>query len=123
MKTPRQVALSWLIQVIGKGRSVNEILANRAPSNQDQPELQPQHRALAKQILFGCLRFYHQLKTITDNLLDKPFKSKDIDLELVIIIGLYQLKYLSTPDHAAIPETLSSHSTPSSVNPSPSAAA
>jgi len=101
MKTPRQVALAWLVQVIIKGRSVNEILAI-----QDQPELDPQHRPLAKQMLFGCLRYYHQLKTITDNLLDKPFKAKDSDLELVIIIGLYQLKYLSTPDHAAISESV-----------------
>jgi len=101
MKTPRQVALAWLVQVISKGRSVNEILAIH-----NESELQPQHRALAKQMLFGCLRYYHQLKTITDNLLEKPFKAKDIDLELIIIIGLYQLKYLSTPDHAAISESV-----------------
>jgi 16S rRNA (cytosine967-C5)-methyltransferase len=101
MKTPRQVALTWLLQVISKGRSVNELLAL-----QNDSALQPQHRALAKQMLFGTLRYYHQLKTITDNLLEKPFKPKDTDLELIIIIGLYQMKYLSTPDHAAISESV-----------------
>ena len=101
MKTPRQVALSWLVQVLSKGRSVNELLALK-----NEIALQPQHRALAKQMLFGCLRYYHQLKTITDNLLEKPFKAKDTDLELIIIIGLYQMKYLATPDHAAISESV-----------------
>ncbi len=100
MKNPRQMALAWLILVINRGRSVNDVFAN------EPNELPPQQRALAKQFLFGCLRYYHQLKTISDNLLEKPFKNKDADLALIIVLGLYQLKYLSTPDHAAISETV-----------------
>lgn len=99
-KNSRLIALNWLLQVIQKGRSVNAVLAN------SKQTLTPQQQALAKQLMFGCLRYFHQLKTIAENLLDKPFKNKDTDLLVILIIGLYQLKYLSTPDHAAISESV-----------------
>lgn len=100
MANPRAVALEWLTQVIDKGRSVNQILSD--PNNQ----LDPQQQALTKQLLFGSLRYYFQLRTLADTLLNKPLKAKDTDVLLVIILGLYQLKYLSTPDHAAISESV-----------------
>ncbi|MCW8879766.1 MAG: 16S rRNA (cytosine(967)-C(5))-methyltransferase RsmB, partial [Kangiellaceae bacterium] len=68
--------------------------------------LNQQEKAQAKQLLFGSLRYFHQLKTIAENLFDKPLKAKDQDVLLVVILGLYQLKYMSTPDHAAISESV-----------------
>lgn len=100
MVNARNVALDWLIRVVVKGMSVNQILAD------SQSKLPPQQQSLAKQLLFGSLRHYFQLLTIANNLLNKPLKSKDNDVLLVIILGLYQLKYLSTPDHAAISESV-----------------
>jgi 16S rRNA (cytosine967-C5)-methyltransferase len=99
MNEPRLAAVHWLVQVVGRGLSVNRILA-------EPNSLTPQQSALAKQLLFGSLRFYHQLQTILNNLLEKPIKAKDIDLSMVLIVGLYQMRYLSTPDHAAISEAV-----------------
>ncbi len=99
MQSSRQTALNWLLEVID-GRSVNELMSRPLD------ELSPQDVAFAKNLLFGILRYYHQLQTISQNLLQKPLKSKDADVGLVIMIGLYQLKYLSTPDHAAISESV-----------------
>ena len=99
MQSSRQTALNWLLEVID-GRSVNELMSRPLD------ELSPQDVAFAKNLLFGILRYYHQLQTISQNLLQKPLKSKDADVSLVIMIGLYQLKYLSTPDHAAISESV-----------------
>ncbi len=105
MTDSRLTALQWLLQVIEKGRSVNELfISDVTKQSSDKDGLRQQ--ALARQILFGCLRYYHQLKTLSDNLLDKPFKSRDTDLLIVILMGLYQLRYLSTPDHAAISESV-----------------
>ena len=100
MAEPRQIAVAWLVQVVDQGVSVNQLLAA------DKSELTAQQQALAKQLLFGCLRYYQRLKTLADNLLNKPFKTKDNDLLMVIVSGIYQLKYLSTPDHAAISESV-----------------
>lgn len=100
MTEPRLIAIHWLLDVIERGKSVNQLLSEQ------KLNLAPQDQALTKQLLFGCLRYYHQLKTIADHLLNKPFKAKDQDLLLIIVLGLYQLKYLSTPDHAAISESV-----------------
>ena len=100
MADPRAVAVDWLTQVVGDGKSVNQLLA------ETKPGLTPQQTPLAKQLLFGCLRHYHELQTVTDTLLSKAFKKKDLDLQMVLVSGLYQLKYLSTPDHAAISESV-----------------
>ena len=100
MANPRLIAIRWLTQVIKDGTSVNQLMA------QSDDKLEPQDRGLAKQLLFGSLRFYHQLSTITNNLLNKPFKAKDTDILMVLVSGLYQLKYLAVPDHAAISESV-----------------
>ncbi len=99
MVNPRFVATQWLAQVTIDGLSVNQLFSQSS-------ELSPQQTALAKQLLFGCLRYYHQLQTLLNTLLDKPLKPKDSDIGLIILLGLYQLKYLSTPDHAAISESV-----------------
>ena len=64
VKNSRQIALQWLLQVIDGGRSVNEILSEKT-----EP-ISLQQKALAKQLLFGCLRFYFQLNTVANHLLD-----------------------------------------------------
>ncbi|WP_196139828.1 16S rRNA (cytosine(967)-C(5))-methyltransferase RsmB [Aliikangiella sp. G2MR2-5] len=99
MSEARLKALNWLVAV-ENGRSVNEILAT------ENSPLPPQQTAQAKQLLFGSLRYYHRLNTILDNLLAKPLKAKDSDLKVLLIMGLYQLDFMSTPDHAAISESV-----------------
>lgn len=100
MNNPRLVAVRWLTQVVKDGVSVNHLMA------QKEDKLDPQDRGLAKQLLFGSLRFYHQLSTVANNLLNKPLKTKDTDVLMILVSGLYQLKYLTIPDHAAISEAV-----------------
>jgi len=100
MVDSRQLAVDWLDQVVNQGVSVNQLLLESGTP------LAAEQLSFTKQLLFGCLRYYHQLNTIANNLLNKPFKAKDRDLQIVILVGLYQLKYLSTPDHAAISESV-----------------
>lgn len=64
------------------------------------------NQALIKELCFGVCRHYLYLQAIAQSLLAKPLKKKDKDIELLILIGLYQLKFLRTPDHAAINETV-----------------
>jgi len=100
MNKSRVLALQWLVQVIKEGRSVNDLFAQQSLA------CSPQEKSFAKQLLFGSLRYYHQLATLVNQLLQKPLKNKDQDLLLVMVLGLYQLKHLATPDHAAISESV-----------------
>jgi len=94
----RLQALWWLTSVIREGRSVNDILTHS--------QVDPSESPFAKQMLFGSLRYYHQLKAILDQLIEKPLKQKDLDIYAILLLGLYQLRYLSVPDHAALSESV-----------------
>jgi len=98
----RHQALNWLNMVVRDGRSVNDILANSNSSD----NLSSSQISFAKQQLFGSLRFYHQIKAILDQLLEKPLKQKDLDVYSILVLGIYQLRYMSVPDHAAISESV-----------------
>ena len=61
---------------------------------------------LLQEMCFGCCRWFHQLDFLLQQLLSKPFKKKDQDLRSLLVLGLYQLKFMRIPDHAAINETV-----------------
>lgn len=52
------------------------------------------------------LRYYPRLAYLAAQLLNKPLKRKDLDVQQLILIGLYQLIYLKVPAHAAVAETV-----------------
>lgn len=101
-KSSRRLAFQWIVSVVNDGRSVNDILSRTATSD----GVGAKDISFAKQILFGSLRYFHQIKAILDQLIEKPLKQKDQDVWVILIMGIYQLRYMSVPDHAAISETV-----------------
>jgi 16S rRNA (cytosine967-C5)-methyltransferase len=63
-------------------------------------------RALLQELCFGTCRFYPQLQAYTECLLNKPLRTKDSDVQALLLLGLYQLLHTRIPDHAAIGETV-----------------
>ncbi len=59
---------------------------------------------LTKEICFGVCRNFYFLEELANNFIQK--KPKDLRLWLVILIGIYQLRFLSTPEYAAVKETV-----------------
>ena len=96
----RALAAQTLAPVIS-GKSS---LSNTIDSVQEQALTRD--RSLFRELCLGSLRQYHRLNAITEQLLQKPLKSKDADIHALLIIGLYQLRSLRIPDHAAIAETV-----------------
>lgn len=60
-----------------------------------------------KDICYGVVRWYPRLQAILKILLDKPVRSKDREVEILALCGLYQLEYQNTANHAAVAETVS----------------
>ena len=58
-------------------------------------------------LCYGSLRWHEPLSALLDVLLSKELKHKDKDVECLIRVGLYQIIYQKTPDHAAVGETVS----------------
>lgn len=102
VKAPRAVAGDCLHQVIYQGRSLTEVLQRDSVISLEESD-----RALVKDICFGSLRWHYVIDIILDKLLTKPLKKKDKDVECLIRVGLYQLQYQHTADHAAVNETVS----------------
>jgi len=95
----RSVATKILTQVIKNKRSLSECLD--LSSLTDSRE-----RALAQELCYGVLRWLPRLQAILKILVKKKFRNKDIDIEVLLLIGLYQHIYLRIPPHAATSATV-----------------
>ena len=63
-------------------------------------------RSLLQELCYGVCRWYPRLDKILAQLLDKPLRTKDSDIQALLAIGLYQIIFLRTPDHAALNTTV-----------------
>ena len=99
MKTdnPRLIATHILRRVIYFGESLSPLLANKEIATDP----------LVRDYCFGCLRWHQRLSAVLNELMSKPLKKKDKDIECLLRVGLYQIIYQQTPDHAAVNETVS----------------
>ena len=66
----------------------------------------PQDRALLQQLCYGSMRELFRLQALASSLLKKPFRSEDMDLQALLLIGLWQLRSSRIPAHAALHETV-----------------
>lgn len=63
--------------------------------------------ALFHDLLYGSVRYFHQLNQLALCLLEKPLKKKDDDVLALLIAGIYQLRYSAIKTHAIVHETVS----------------
>jgi len=63
-------------------------------------------RGLANELVNGVLRWRWQLEYFVSCLLKKPLKPKDIDVQLILLMALYELNECRTPDYAVINESV-----------------
>lgn len=91
------------VKVLGRvlaGRSLGDVLKDglrAVPAGAEQ--------ALARELIYGVLRWYSRLAAVRDNLLARPLKARDADIGLLLLLGLYQCIELRTPPHAAVAAT------------------
>lgn len=97
---PRLISTKSLRRVIYQSESLSDVL-------QDESVQHSEDKALIQDICFGSLRHFETINAVLDQLLKKPLKEKDKDIECLIRVGLYQLIYQRIPDHAAVNETVS----------------
>jgi 16S rRNA (cytosine967-C5)-methyltransferase len=71
-----------------------------------QTKVAESERALLQELCFGTLRWQPRLDLYLQQLLDKPLRGKDSDVQAMLLLGLYQLLFTRIPDHAAIGETV-----------------
>lgn len=100
MKT-RAIAARALQRVTYQGESLTEFFQHATLQN-----LSVRDQAWVRHVCFGAVRWHGRLGAILRELLDKPIKASDKDIECLLRLGLYQIIYQRTPDHAAVSETV-----------------
>lgn len=93
----RAIAARIICSLSGDKGSLTNLLAEHL----DHPDY-----SYLQELCFGTCRHYFLLQGLLKQLLNKPIKPKDDDLRCLLLIGLYQLRELSTADYAAINETV-----------------
>ena len=101
MTNTRASAARVIERVVAGRRSLDAALADVLPGIRDARE-----RALVQELAYGTLRWYFQLDAVLGALLKKPLKARDSDLRCLLLVGLYQLRHMSVPAHAAINESV-----------------
>jgi len=96
----RSTAARVIAEVIQKKHALNAVLASALP------ELPDSERSLCQQICYGVIRWHIQLDAISKQLLNKPLRTKEADLAALLLCGVYQLRSMRIPAHAAISETV-----------------
>ena len=96
----RAAAAQILAPVIRQEASLQSLF-DRAASN-----IEAKDRAWFHTLVYGCLREFEWLNFLSNQLREKKLKAKDSDIKALILLGLYQLEFMRTPNHAAIAETV-----------------
>ena len=96
----RAASLKALRQVFN-GQSLSSVQPNTTDVLDDSRD-----RGLANELVNGVLRWRWQLEYFVSSLLKKPLKPKDIDVQLILLLALYELQECRTPDYAVINESV-----------------
>jgi 16S rRNA (cytosine967-C5)-methyltransferase len=90
-------------------RAVAGVLEGRSLSASLPPQLEqvaPRDRGLAQELAYGTLRHAPRLQGLLQQLLSRPLKERDRDVQALLLIGLYQLEHTRVPAHAAVNATV-----------------
>lgn len=93
----RQLALKILQSVIDKKESLSSALPFHFNA-----ELSPKDKAFAQMLVYGVLRRYWRLAAILPLLMKKKLKGKDSDIQIILLMALFQLMDTRVPDYASV---------------------
>jgi 16S rRNA (cytosine967-C5)-methyltransferase len=93
----RAAAANIILQIVQKKKSLNELLPSLVTEKS-------RDRAFIQALCFGVCRYYFQLESIANQLLKK--KVSDIEVFILVLLGIYQLREMKVSPHAAVSETV-----------------
>lgn len=89
----RALAAQLLAECLG-GQPLGELLERRLSAADDAP--------FVRELAYGTARHYYRLQHIVRGRLQRPIKRRDLDLECLLLTGVYQLACLDVPPRACV---------------------
>ena len=99
---PRSLAVLICESVIYEGLSIGDAIDDQLKNK----DISIQDRGFIQSLSFGVTRWYWQLSDQLKPLLKKPLKSKERQVKLILLVGIFQIQHLQTPSHAAVSDTV-----------------
>ncbi|TVQ71812.1 MAG: 16S rRNA (cytosine(967)-C(5))-methyltransferase RsmB [Chromatiaceae bacterium] len=97
--SPREAALKVLLRVLKDGASLSDALPHHLQ------QVPPRDRGLTQALCYGTLRWHRRLQAMLDGWMDKPLRGRDQDVACALLMGLFEMQYMNTPDYAVIQQT------------------
>ena len=89
-------------------RIIAQVLAGRALDPAlDEDRARHARHGLVEELAIGTVRYAPRLLARTAPLLKHPFRKADLDLQALILMGLYQASFMGTPAPVAVSEAVS----------------
>lgn len=98
---PRVIAAKVLTRVMKDHQFLEMSLSDALSVVTDARE-----RSLAQELCYGVLRWLPRLQRTLNELLEKPIRRRDLDINVLLLLGMYQLEHTRIPPHAAVAETV-----------------
>jgi len=96
----RALAAKCCYSVIDQGRSLGDELPKQ------QVKVAAKDKGLLQEVCYGVLRYLPELENDVRGLMQKPLTGKQRVFHFLLLVGVYQIKYMRIPDHAAVSETV-----------------
>ena len=96
----RASAARLLGQVLGEGVSLSAALPPALAKTE------PRDRGLLQELCHGVCRWHPRLQAELARLLTRSLDPQETTVRALLLIGLYQLRHLRIPEHAAVAETV-----------------
>ena len=97
----RAIAAQVLADVISAGKSLDDTLERRMRGVADAKD-----RALIQEVSFGVLRILPRLRHVARGLVRRSLEDQDLEVQCLLLVGLYQVSELRVPDHASVSATV-----------------
>jgi 16S rRNA (cytosine967-C5)-methyltransferase len=97
----RAAAARAVAQVLGPGRTLEAALLAPVPRASGEID-----RAQVQALAYGTVRWLLRLRRVATQLLTRRWEDHPVELQAVLMLGLYQLEYARTPPHAAVSTTV-----------------
>ena len=99
-RQPARAAAARAVAGVLGGRSLTAVLPLALAA------LPPEDQSLAQKLVYGTLRWEPRLRALLLQLIDKPLRRRDAEIEALALVGLFQLLYTRTPAYAAVSATV-----------------
>jgi 16S rRNA (cytosine967-C5)-methyltransferase len=95
-----RAAAAEVIAKVLRGQSLSALLPEYSK------RVDEKDRALLKELCFGTMRWYPQIAILLKELVKKPLRGKELEIQGLLACGLYQLMHMRIAEHAIINETV-----------------